>query len=131
MRACEAIVLCLLLAGCATRPTPNTTAYDWQARDWDTWAIVDRPVTENDSIVIEVPAFTLVVMPLDELNKLFHVRYPEIENDVWGFAEPWDRTIFTHWAKWRWDKDGFPLPDMETMGHELWHLPELGHHWHE
>ncbi|MDP2593122.1 MAG: hypothetical protein Q8P52_00520 [bacterium] len=29
------------------------------------------------------------------------------------------------------DKNGRPLPDFETLGHEVWHLLELGGKWHD
>ena len=29
------------------------------------------------------------------------------------------------------DKDGNPLPDFYVLGHELWHCPELGGHFHK
>ena len=42
----------------------------------------------------------------------------------WGFADNEDREIWVTGIK-----DG--LPDMRTLGHEVWHMPELGGpNWH-
>lgn len=121
------IILLVFLGGCATRP-PVT--YNYSTRNWDLWAIDDRPVNETDTVKVEVvEPFTIVVMPLDELNDLWDKKYPEDHRDVLGFIE--GRTIYVPWERWRWDRDGFPLPVLETLGHELWHLPELGGWWHD
>lgn len=121
-------MIVLFLVGCVTRPAVNEVSF---TRDWDTWAIDDRPVSESDTIVVEVPAFTVTVMPLDELNELWDELEPGSKFDVWGFAVPSERALYVPWAKYRWDVDGFPVVDLETLGHEVWHLPELGGDWHE
>lgn len=122
-------LLCLALAGCAT--APSDVSYSSVVRNWDVWAIDDRPVNSSDTITVTVPEFTVVLMPFDDLNEFYATKYPGQKGKVWGFAEPANRTFYVRWANRRWDKDGFPLPDLETLGHELWHMPELGNMWHD
>ena len=124
------VIASLLVAGCST-PQPPELNYRSQPRNWDLWAVDDRPTTEKDSVSVEVESFTIHIMPLDELNAVWDEIAPDSPNDVWGFCLLETREVFVSWAKWRWDVDGFPLPDLDTLGHEIWHLPDLGARWHE
>lgn len=64
--------------------------------------------------VYEVESFKLVIMDSRNL-------YPRR-----GYCDMKHRIIYVQWSDV--NKD---LPRLETLGHEVWHLPELGGVWHK
>lgn len=50
--------------------------------------------------------------------------------DVNGFYVPSERTMYVVYDVGFDDKKGRPVPDMCVLGHEVWHLKELGGNWH-
>lgn len=45
-----------------------------------------------------------------------------------AYAYPRTRTVFVPYTL---DRQGRPTPDFYLLGHEIWHMPELGYLYHE
>jgi len=57
------------------------------------------------------------------------------DKQVYGFAWPKKREIWVRFAR---PEDRYPIsqtgeinPSFSTFGHEIWHMPELGGHFHK
>ena len=49
---------------------------------------------------------------------------------VGGYFEFDTRTMHVPYSPYGYDMRSNRLPNFDTLGHELWHLPELGGSWH-
>jgi len=80
---------------------------------------VTGPITEH-----RVEAFTLVVADRGDVQKAYERYTNRKTQQVSGFYDPMTRMM--------WVTRGYGgRPDLTILGHELWHLPELGKEWHE
>lgn len=86
---------------------------------------------ENFSSV-EVRPFTVNFMPLDQINELWRrkniTKYGN--RTILAFNDMTNRIVYISLTK---DKDinGRYMPDLCTLGHEVWHNEELGGVWHD
>ena len=79
----------------------------------------------------EVKAFGLNVLALDDLRESLKLRNPDIDyNRVLGYAVPAERELYVPYAGKK-DDNGKELPDFCILGHEVWHLQELGWFFHK
>ena len=80
--------------------------------------------------VIGVGGFTLHLMNSTELNRVYHEVYNGSAKEVVGFTLTRQRDIFTDMSS-QIDINNKTIPNLCTLGHEVYHLPELGDYWHE
>lgn len=71
-----------------------------------------------------VKPFTVMVMPVREINK----KWQEMggQGYVLGFCDSTRRVVYVSYYT-----RGSELPDLEVLGHEVFHLPELGGGFHD
>ena len=73
----------------------------------------------------------IVIMEYNELQKKHGLVYPNRKHiKVNGFYDNSNRTVYVHYWGGK-DINGNMLPSMEVLGHEIWHLKELGGNWHK
>ena len=78
-----------------------------------------------------VSAFSLYVMNFTELNRVFHEEYNgSSKHWVAGFMFQSSRKIYVGVSN-QLDRNNKSIPNLETLGHELWHEQELGDIWHK
>jgi len=88
------IISALLMAGCVTTPTPP------------------RETHHIDCV--------LILDTQTNIQCKYNVYTGQSKQDVQGFAIPRNQSIYVSW--YTTDDNGEPMPDFETLGHEVWHL---------
>ena len=106
----------VLVGGCVNRPAHVAITLP-----------TDLP---SSARIYRVKAFVLISMPAAELTD-YARRTHRFPFPVDGFADMDNRTLYVRRpAVGPTNRYGQVLLDFNTLGHELWHLPELGHYWH-
>lgn len=80
-------------------------------------------VTKQPRRTYPVQGFTLVVMEQQQIRELYKMMYGIDHPFIQGYCDQKARVMYVSYAG---DK-----PRFETLGHEVWHLDELGGRWHE
>ena len=78
----------------------------------------------------EVKPFSIVMGSHDFINQMRQALDPQAGVEVDGFIHYPSRTVYVPYSIKK-DDNGNDKPDFEVLGHEVWHLPELGGRWHE
>lgn len=115
------VLLCL--AGCTSAPQRPTTNLQTP-----TFSVKTLPPSSVDTKqIFKVEGFTLVLKEKEHIRKMVEERLG-ITNAM-GFFDGATRTLYVPFSG---DCDRFnrEMPDLETLGHEVWHIPELGGMWH-
>lgn len=71
-----------------------------------------------------VKDFTLILMDRDMIRKQYKTMYGIDDAYIAGYCDQKARVIFVAY-----DETGKPMLDI--LGHEVWHLLELGGGWHK
>jgi hypothetical protein len=73
----------------------------------------------------------IICIPKDEINTTYwaNVRGSEVPETyvVKGWSEPWLGRVYVPWSGGV-DRFGRPVPDLEVLGHEVWHLAGEWYH---
>jgi len=79
----------------------------------------------NHVAIYQVKPYTIVSANPRYIQKMYDRFCPDEKRNEWGFYEPATRTIYV--VGERWDRS---MPKAYELGHEVWHLRELGGWWH-
>lgn len=77
----------------------------------------------------DVQEFTVYCAELDAVQDRWIAAGGDRDAKVRGFCDDRSRVIWVVWSG-EYDRNGRPIPDLEVLGHEVWHLRELGGRWH-
>lgn len=105
------LAVCVLISGCASRPLPEIPSFPAQAfHVKQPFYIVCADQADITRIAVEygMPANTMAAYINIDGTRILYV--------------PWSGYV---------DVNGKPIPDFDSLGHEVWHLPELGGQWHK
>jgi len=83
---------------------------------------------EPDRVYRVTQDFRIRVVNQIKLKEEYYTKYAR--RDVRGWHNYQKNEIVVPYSGEK-DKFGRPLPDFETLGHEIWHLKELGGKWHD
>jgi hypothetical protein len=72
-----------------------------------------------------VQGFTLIVMEQQAIRQQYKTMYGKDIAGINGYCDQEARVIFCDW------NDDRTSPDFEHLGHEVWHLNELGGRYHK
>ena len=84
------------------------------------------PLPERSVYVV---GFTLHIVDYGELQRIHRKHNPKSANKVNGLTLVDRREIWVAYDQFN-DMHKNRLPMLETLGHEICHLPELFNHWH-
>jgi len=85
-----------------------------------------KPEPESEAYIIQGPVIIWVCSD-KRIRDICEQLTGKRDNYVVGFHV--DRTIWVR-RQWLKDKNSKYLPDMDVLGHEIWHLKELGGQFH-
>jgi hypothetical protein len=77
-----------------------------------------------------VEAFDIVCTDTDTINKMYQLYPNTPASRIGGFCDMTARVLYVPWSMSK-DDHGRLKPLFELLGHEVWHLPELGGRWHK
>src|SRR3990167_9562530 len=79
---------------------------------------------------VQINQFELNIMELEELRKVYKETYHGEVPKVLGFCDYINRKLFVPYSD-EIDDCGHRKPNFEVLGHELYHLQELGGSFHD
>jgi hypothetical protein len=81
--------------------------------------------TQRPQKQFAVDGFTLIVMEQSAIRQQYKTMYKKDIPGLRGYCDQEARVIFCEWNEDR------TAPSFEWLGHEVWHLNELGGNYHK
>ena len=83
---------------------------------------------KEQPVSLEIQNLRVNVMELDDIQKLYYNKYGD--KRVLGFADLGKREIYVPYGQ-DYNDCGQRMPDFRVLGHEVWHMQELGGLFHD